>query len=49
MAQGVSLTFVKMEAARNIDNFGDVIVLGSVCDHTVASLAVTCTTHTNPG
>ena len=43
-AQGVSLTFVKVEAARDIDNSGDIIILGSVCEDRVASLAVTCTT-----
>ena len=43
-AQGVSLTFVKVKAARDIDNSGDIIILGSVCKHRVASLAVTCTT-----
>jgi len=42
-AEAVSFTFIKMEAAGNIDNPGDIIILCSVCDHTDSALAVTCT------
>lgn len=46
---GARPTFVQMEAARYIDNSGDIIIFGSIRNHRVTPFAVTCTMHAKTG